>query len=266
MPGKEKVSTDANIDVAMSLRAGLLALGFKDADIARGSTTLTKIIRRTVRTEPEPNQRLFQRHASNKQPPSYQTVLGSSDQRSIITASAENSAVFHLENPSVLARMSKKRKRKNKKEHSWPITYNVQSITSRRTPIPQPRNDGGTTQADIRERQRTETGDLVRNTCSRLVANAMIAEHSRTPVIIADSVDANNHDSPAPQPSGLDRPEHSRSSSLLSPPSSEAIDIPATALISGSGEELPLVRSTRQSLPSCKSVWSFLGFITLICY
>jgi hypothetical protein len=118
-------------------------------------------------------------------------------------------------------------------------------------------------EANIRERRRTEDSDLVQIACSQPVANAIIAEHGRTPAIIPHSADANNHDPPAPQSSGLDRPEYLRSPSLLSPPSPEAMNSSATALMVGSGEEPPLAGSTRQSSPPCKSVCTFLSFITL---
>jgi hypothetical protein len=75
-----------------------------------------------------------------------------------------------------------------------------------------------------------------------------------TPISVAGSVIPDNHNSPAPQLSRQDGPGHSRSPSLLPPPSPKAINIPATTLISGSREESPLVSSTRQSLPSCKFV------------
>jgi hypothetical protein len=117
--------------------------------------------------------------------------------------------------------------------------------------------------ANIRGRRRTENSDLVQIPCSQPVANAMIAEHGRIPAIIPDSADANNHDPSALQSSGLDRLEHLRSPLLLSPPSLEAINSSATAFTVGSGEEPPLAGSTRQSSPPCKSVCTFLSFITL---
>jgi hypothetical protein len=293
MPEKEKSSTNADIDVALSLRAGLLVLGFEDADVARSSTTLTKIIRRTITIGPEPNQPVCQRLANNKQLHTDQAVLRSSDQCSIITAPAENSAVFHLESPSDLVRKSKKRKRKNLEENGRPTTSDVESNTSWKRPIPKPRHAGVTAQAEgqhfsnapshlkhqdgimpcfqegrnmqrvdtmdlyapalcqndvveacenpreavLGERPRTESGELVRVLCSWPVANAIIAEHSQTPVIIPNDVDANDHNSPAPQLSRQDGPEHSRSPSLLS----------------------PTAESTSHSLPPCKSVCTSLA-------
>lgn len=103
-------------------------------------------------------------------------------------------------------------------------------------------------EADIGESQRTESGgELVRIHCSQPVANAIIAEHSQTLVTIANNLDADNHDSPALQPSGLDRPQHSRS------PSPAAIDSSA-GLICGSREESILNESTRHGSPPSKSV------------
>jgi hypothetical protein len=110
-------------------------------------------------------------------------------------------------------------------------------------------------EADDRERQRTENGgELVRVHCSRLVANSIIAEHSQTPVVVADSVVADNRDCPAPQLSDLDRPQHSYSPSLLSPPSPETIDNSPNGLISDSREESIFTKSTRHISPSSKSV------------
>ena len=240
MPEKEKVSTDANIDVAMSLRAGLLALGFDDADIARGNTTLTKVISQTVRTELELNQQVYQRYTSNKQLRSDQTVLGSSDQYSIITAS-ENSAVFNLEDPSVLVRTSKKRKRKNLEENSRPTTSNIESSTE-------------------------TSGKLLRGPFSPLVANAIIAESCQTPVLITDSVVADNDSSFSPRPSGQDRPEYSHSTILPCSKPTEVIYSSATGLIGGGRERSTLAESTRQFLPPCKYVCTYSSFITLTYY
>jgi hypothetical protein len=261
----------------------------------------------------QPNESIHQPN-SYEQLYSEQTVPRSSDQHSIITTSAENPTIFHLENPSIPKRTSKKRKRKNLKEHGRTITSSVESSTPWRTSIPEPRHDGVTAQAggqhfladipshmeqraditscleegrnmphgdimdldnvvdayetpreaEVEERQRTENGgELVCIPCSRPVANSIIAEQSQTPVFIADSVVANNDSSYFSRPSGQDGPEHSRSPSLLSPPSPEVMNSSATALIVGSGKESPLAGSTRRSLPPCQSVCTSLSFITL---
>jgi hypothetical protein len=121
-------------------------------------------------------------------------------------------------------------------------------------------------EADIRNRQRTEnSGELVPTPCSRPVANAITAEHNQTPVIIADDVVADNHDSPAPQPSGQDRLTHSHSSTLPSPTSQDVRDSSATVLVGGHEEGFTLAEPTRQSSPPCKSVCTSLSFIDLTC-
>jgi hypothetical protein len=322
MPEKEKVSMDANIEVAMSLRAGLLALGFEDADIARGNTTLTKVISQTVRTEPEPNQRVCQRRASNKQPHSDQTVLGSSDQCSIITA-LENSAVFHSEDPSVLVRTSKKRKRKNLEENGRATTSDIESSTSWKRSTPKPRHDGVTAQAEdqhlsnfssylkhqpnitpcfnegrniqqvdtmnlyapvlcqdnvveacetpreaeVEERHRTETDSkLLRGPFSPLEANTIIAEGCQTPVLITDSVVADNNSSFSPRHYDQDRPKYSHSTVLPCSTPREVIYSLATSLIGGGREGSTLAGSTRQFLPPCKYMCTCSSFITLTYY
>jgi hypothetical protein len=65
---------------------------------------------------------------------------------------------------------------------------------------------------------------------------------------------ADNHNSPAPQFSGQDGPEHSHAPILPYSTPSEAIDTLATGFIGGSGEGSTLARSTRQNLQPCKSV------------
>jgi len=44
MSKKKKVSIDTNINVAILLYTSLLALGFNNANITRGNTTLIKVI------------------------------------------------------------------------------------------------------------------------------------------------------------------------------------------------------------------------------
>jgi hypothetical protein len=72
--------------------------------------------------------------------------------------------------------------------------------------------------------------------------------------MITSSVDADNHDSPAPQPSGQDGHEHEHAPIHPYSTPSEAIDTPVTGFIGGSGEGSTLARSTRQNLQPCKSV------------
>ncbi|KAF2818215.1 hypothetical protein CC86DRAFT_461194 [Ophiobolus disseminans] len=232
MPEKEKVSTDANIDVAMSLRTGLLALGFEDADIARGNTTLTKVITRTVRT-------------------------------------------------------SKKRKRKNLEDNGRPTTSDVESSTSWKRSIPKPRHDGVTAQAgdqhfsnvyghlkhqaDItpcfeeeRNMQRVDTmylyapalcQDDVVEACETPREAEVEERHGtetstegcQTPVLITDSVVADNDSSFSPRPSGQDRPEYSHSTILPCSTPTEVICSSATSLMGGSREESILTEATRNS-------------------
>jgi hypothetical protein len=85
-------------------------------------------------------------------------------------------------------------------------------------------------------------------------------------LMITSSVDADNHDSPAPQLSGQDGPEHSHAPILPYSTPSEAIDTPATGFIGGSGEGSPLAKSTRQNLQPCKSVCTSSSFIILTCF
>jgi hypothetical protein len=80
MPDEERVSRNADIEVATSLRNGLQALGFQPADIARGSTRLTRLICETLGIGLEPYERICRKRAnSNEQLRSDQTVVRSSD-------------------------------------------------------------------------------------------------------------------------------------------------------------------------------------------
>jgi hypothetical protein len=120
-------------------------------------------------------------------------------------------------------------------------------------------------EADIRERQWTENGgELVRNPCSRPVANTTIVEHTQTPVVIADSAAADDT-SYSPRPFGQDGPEQSRSPSLLSPPSPDVISSSATAIVGVSGEGTTLAESAGQTSVHRKFVCTPLRFESLIC-
>ncbi|KAF9692798.1 hypothetical protein EKO04_009143 [Ascochyta lentis] len=79
-----------------------------------------------------------------------------------------------------------------------------------------------------------------------------------TPASVADSVISDNHNPLAPHPSNQDGPEHSRSPSVLSPPSPEAVNDSTTVLIGGSGEGCLLAESTRHSLSTNGQVTTFI--------
>jgi hypothetical protein len=241
-----------NLEVAKSLLKDLRTLGFTDNIIAQGDSRLTRVICDTegiVLEKSQPN--------GNEQLHSEQTVLRSSDQRSI-TPSAESPGIFRFENPSISTKKPTKRRRKTGRREGRNMQHgdimdldDVDAYETQR-------------EADIR-RQRTVNGELVRIPYSRPVVNAIIAAHSQTPTAIANSVDVSNHSCPAPQTLGQDGPEHLRSPSLLSP-TSDVIRSLTTRLIGGSGEESPLAGSTRQTSPPCKSVRTSLSSITLTCF
>jgi hypothetical protein len=316
-PNVEEASRNADVEVAESLRSHLRALGFEDADISSGNTRLARIIGRPYGSKKgtQPNASIHQLN-SKEQLYSEQTVLRSSDHRSIITTSAENPTIFHLENSSISTMTAKKRKRKTMNGRGQPITSNVEFSTSwpRHDGVPAPAGDQHfsnvpshpeqqlditpcseegrnmqhgdimdldarvlcqdivvdayetSREADIRERQRTENcGELVPIPCSRPVANARIAEHSQTPAIIADSIDANHH-SPATQPCGQNGLEHEHSSTIPSPKSQGVWNSSAIVSLGGREEDFTLAESTRQLPPPCKYVCTSSSFNTLTKY
>ncbi|KAH8722762.1 hypothetical protein GQ44DRAFT_761640 [Phaeosphaeriaceae sp. PMI808] len=245
----EKVSRDADIDVVKSLRDDLRAQGFVDTDIKRGNTRLTRLICEILpnsediqqnASAQQSNQGIFRKlneqlkrcdfsqtptvqHIIANQCMSTQSILGSPGRGSVIAALVENSVVFYLENPSISARKPNKRKKKILEGHGRPITSNTEVSTSSRTSIPEPRYDGSATQAE--------------------------AEGNSTPILIADSVVADNNSSYSPRASSQDGPEHLRPTILPSLTSREPIDHSATALIGDSGEEYSLAKLARQTLP-----------------
>jgi hypothetical protein len=105
-------------------------------------------------------------------------------------------------------------------------------------------------EANIRKRRRIENGELVRIPCSQPGTNTIIVEHSRNPTAIADSVDAGNHNSPAPQPAGQDGPEHP-SPPVLSSPAPK--NTSPTGFINGNRDGFISIESTRHTLLPSKS-------------
>jgi hypothetical protein len=110
-------------------------------------------------------------------------------------------------------------------------------------------------QQNISERPNTLLDEQVKDTSS---AGATL--------MITSGVDADNHNSPGPQPSGQDGPEPSRSLSLLSPTCPETISSSATRCMGGDGELSPLAGCTRQSSQPRTSFRTLLSSITLTCF
>jgi hypothetical protein len=150
---KRATAEEDNINVAKSLLRDLQALGFADAVVGQSDTRLRKIICSTIGKVPlnaedaQLNASIYQ-PSTNEQLRSDQTVPKSANQWCIITASAENPTISHLETPSILTKISKKRKRESLKYHGQPIMFNIEASTSSGTSVPAPQNDGNIAQAE----------------------------------------------------------------------------------------------------------------------
>jgi hypothetical protein len=101
-------------------------------------------------------------------------------------------------------------------------------------------------------RRNTLLDEQARNTASAVAA------------FTTTSTEAAN--SPAPQSSGQDRPQHSRSPSHRSTPFPQPIGNSPTGLLGGSGGGYILTELTRHSSPIRKSVQISFNFITLTCW
>jgi hypothetical protein len=145
------------------------------------------------------------------------------------------------------------------------LTLKVPNITNAVIKVNPPQRDDSAGLDDVFNRPQPEHHNITERPYTFPNEQARDSASVGAALMITSSVDADNHDSPAPQPSGQDGPEHEHAPILPYSTPSEAIDTPATGFIGGSGEGSTLARSTRQNLQPCKSVCTSSSFITLTC-
>jgi hypothetical protein len=137
-------------------------------------------------------------------------------------------------------------------------------ITNAVIKVNQPQRDGSAGLDDVLNRPQPEHHNIAKRPYTFPNEQARDSASVGAALMITSSVDADNHDSHALQPSGQDRLERSHSSTLPSPTSQGVMDSSAPGLV-GSGLGSTPVVLARQDSSSRTSVCVFLGLIILIC-